>query len=89
MKDYIKDNNRVKMCYSNIAKMNIFESMYYHRFVMYNNIIDTINDIKENWFILINIFIILILPLVYPFMSYWEIRRAKKEVEQCNAGKNN
>ena len=80
VKKYIKEYNKVKLCTSNIAKMNILESMYYHRYRVIKNIHDTINDIYENLYIFINIFIILILPIVYPIMAYWEIKKAKKEM---------
>jgi len=81
-KEYLRDQGRVRLCTSNVAKMNLFESMYYHRFRVWNNIIDTINDLKEHWYIIINLFIVVILPIVYPIMAWWEIQRARKEMER-------
>ena len=31
MKKYIRDDGKVRLCSSNIAKFNIFEFMWYHR----------------------------------------------------------
>lgn len=62
--------------------MNLVESMYYHRFKMLENIMDTINDLKEHWYIIINLFIIVMLPVAYPIMAWWEMRRARKEMKQ-------
>jgi len=81
-KEYIRDHGRVRLCTSNIAKMNLFESMYYHRFRMWKNIIDTINDLKEHWYIIINLFIVVIFPVVYPIIAWWKIQRARKEMER-------
>lgn len=82
-KEYLKDNGRVRLCTSNIAKMNILESMWYHRFRMWGNIIDFIGDFKENWYLVQELIIIIILPFVYPFMAWWEIQKAKKEMKRC------
>ncbi len=78
MEEYIKDNGRVRLCPSNIAKMNIFESMYYHRFRMWENIVDVTGDLIENLYLIRELFILLILPLAYPYMAWWEVRKAQK-----------
>jgi len=80
-KEYIRDNGRVRMCASNVAKMNLFEGMYYYRYRVWENIIDAINDLKKHWYIIINLFIVVILPIVYPIMAWWEIKKAKKELK--------
>jgi len=80
-KEYIQDHGRVRLCASNIAKMNLPESMYYHRFRMWENIVDAINDLKEHWYIIINLLILVILPIVYPIMAWWEIQKARKEMK--------
>jgi len=84
-KEYIRDHGRVQLCTSNIAKMNLFESMYYHRFRLWENIIDIINDLKEQWYIIINLFMIVILPVVYPIMAWREIQSARKEMERVKS----
>ena len=81
-KEYLRDDGRVRLCTRNVAKMNLFESIYYHRFRMWENIIDLISDIKENWYIVINLFLLVISPVVYPIMAWWEIQRARKEMKQ-------
>ena len=81
MKDYIRDNGHVRLCASNVAKMNLLESMYYHRLVMWANIVDAINDLRKHLYIIINVLIIFTLPVIYPIMAWWEIHKAKKEMD--------
>ena len=81
-KEYIRDEGRVRLCTSNIAKMNILESMYYHRFQLYHNVIEAIKEFIGHWYLLVNIFIIFTLPIAYPIMTWREIRKAKKEMER-------
>ena len=76
-KNYIKDNGRVRLCASNVAQMNLLEAMYYHRFKI-------IIDIKENVYLLRDAFILLILPLAYPFMAWQEVQKARKDMEKFN-----
>ena len=61
--------------------MNILESMYYHRFRLWDNIVDVIVDLISHWYILVNVLCIFILPVAYPIMAWLEIRKAKKEME--------
>ena len=82
MKNYIRDDNKVRLCVSNISKMNIFEGIYYYRFRLLNNIIDVIKQCWECRWCIVNIFIIILLPIVYPLMIYWEIYKAKKEMKR-------
>ena len=81
-KEYIRDDGRVRLCASNIAKMNILESMYYHRFRLWDNIVDAIVDLISRLYILVNVLCIFILPIAYPIMAWLEIRKAKKEMER-------
>jgi len=83
-KEYIRDADIVRLCSSNVAKMNIFESIYYHRYRMYDNITEHINMLKdiEYWAIIINTFCLLILPIAYPIMAYFAIRAARKEMKE-------
>ena len=87
-KDYIRDDGKVRLCTSNIAKMNIFESMYYHRYRMWENIVEFIDDLKESVYLIRELFIIIILPIMYPIMAWWEIKKARKEVKRHEASTN-
>ena len=80
MKEFIRDNGKVRICSSNIAKMNIPEYMYHCRFRLWNNICDSIKELLESWNIIINMFLILLLPIYYPIMAYIHIKESKKEV---------
>ena len=81
-KEYIRDKyGHISLCSSNIAKMNIFESMYYHRLWLWMNIKQTINDLINYWYIIENVFMILIIPLWYPGIALWKIHVAKKEMK--------
>ena len=82
MKKYIRDDGRVRLCASNIAKMNILESMYYHRFRLWDEIKYTIGDLISHLYIFVNLLCIFILPVAYPIMALREIRKAKKEMER-------
>lgn len=81
MKNYIRDNNKVRLCDSNIAKMNIFEVMYYYRYTMIEDILSLISKIKE---LIIPILILLLFPISYLILAYIRIYQAKKEVKRCN-----
>lgn len=85
-KDYIKDDGKVRLCTSNIAKMNVFESMYYHRLRMLDDIIDGLKALYNCWVVIINIFIIISLPITYPMMAWWKIKLARKEMKRHNEG---
>ena len=86
-KEYIRDDGRVRLCASNIAKMNILESMYYHRFSLWDNIVDAIGDLISHWYIPVNVLCIFILPVAYPIMAWREILKAKREMKQARDGK--
>ena len=81
MKEYIRDNGRVRLCSSNVAKMNLLESMYYHWSITWANIVDAINDLIRHWYIIINVLIIFTLPVTYPIMAWWKIHKAKREMD--------
>ena len=86
-KEYIRDDGRVRLCASNIARMNIFESMYYHRFQLYHNVIRSIEEFIGHWYIIVNVLLIFTLPVTYPIMAWWEVRKAKKEMKQARDDK--
>ena len=81
MTKYIKDKGIVRLCDSNVAKMNIFEVMYYYRRFVIKDFIELISEIKE---IIIPILFFSLLPIVYPIMAMKRISQAKKEVRRCN-----
>ena len=80
-KEYIRDNEKVRLCSSNIAKMNILEGMYYMRLRLIENIIQAINDCVEHYYVIVNALAIFIVPIWYPIVVIYEIHKAKKEVK--------
>lgn len=89
MKDYIMDDGRVRMCDSNIAKMNVFEYMWHMRYRLRDNIVDVIEEFLDSWSILVNMLLIIVLPLYYPYMAIMHIRSAKKAVIEYAMEKDN
>lgn len=89
MKKYIKDDNKVRLCSSNISQMDIFESIYYHRYRVYDGIIDHLKSLTdiEYWAIIINSIILLLLPFSYPIQAYLAIRNAKRDMDVYNKEK--
>lgn len=87
MKEYIRDDGKVRNCDSNIAKMNVFEYMYYMRHTLKDNIVSTIQEFLDNWHILVNMLLIIALPIYYPIMAIEHIRSAKKSVKEYDAEK--
>lgn len=84
MKNYIRDNGKVRNCPANLAKMNVFEYIYYYKF---KNIISNIFWSFKNYPFDIRLYIGLILliaffPLNLFIISYFEIRENKKFVKQ-------
>ena len=45
----------ISICGNNIILEETYESKHYHHFVFYNNTADSINDIKENEYLVPNI----------------------------------
>ena len=76
MKDYMKDNGKVRMGTSNIAKMNIFEWMWYNKHIA----IDTLKEALERF--VLGGLMFFGFPLIYPITAYLEIRAAKKEMRE-------
>jgi len=85
MKEYIRDDGKVRECTSNIAKMNIFEYMFYRKAIILRTLRDSLQNLFEGLHLVvygvINLLIILTLPISYPLAAYMNIRRAKKEME--------
>ena len=87
MKNYIRDDGKMRLCSSNIAKMNIFEWMWYSDRLK-STLIYSLEQLKEGLILLgsgiINIASIIAFPVIYPVVAYFEIRRAKKEVQDLS-----
>ena len=60
MKEYIMDDGRVRVCDSNIAKMNMFEYMWHMRYRLYGNIMETVGDLIDSLYIFVNLLLIII-----------------------------
>jgi len=87
-KEFIKDDEKVRECISNIAKMNIFEWMYYRREIILRTFFDALYLIVEGSskliFGLIQIWFIILFPITFPIGAYINIRNAKKEIKIKN-----
>lgn len=85
MKEFIRDNGKVRECTSNIAKMNILEWIYYRRGMIYRNTVESISTGIEGIVMflsmLLNIMIIILSPITLPIAAWLQIRVAKKEME--------
>jgi hypothetical protein len=85
MKDFIRDDGKVRNCTSNIAKMNIFEWMWYRNDMIVKNLQESIillcEGIKFIIVGIINLLLVICLPITYPIGAYLNIRDAKKELE--------
>ena len=79
MKDYMKDNGKVRICTSNVAKMNIFEWMWYNRFRLKKAIRETLDNCVHTT---LNTSILIFLPMTYPIIAYFRIKNAKKEMRE-------
>ena len=87
-KDFIRDDGIVRDCVSNIAKMNIFEFMWYNWREAFSPATEFIYSFKElfsglSMFVSSLIFFILI-PISAPMHSYFVIKNAKKRVKEYN-----
>lgn len=85
MKEYIRDNKRVRKCPSNISKMNIFEWIYYD-FRDWNELSNMkyyfLESIKYICLGCINLLSVLLFPLSILINAILSIYRAKKEVKK-------
>ena len=84
MKEYIRDNKRVRKCPSNISKMNIFKWIYYD-FRYWNELSDMkyyfLESIKYICLGCINLLSVHLFPLSILINAILSIYRAKKEVK--------
>lgn len=85
MKEYIKSRSgKVEICISNVAKMNVFEWMYYRR----DDVLDiprfSVNQFIEGIELIGAGFINLLCIPIYPIIGLFAIRKAKKEIKEYN-----
>lgn len=79
MKKYIKnDNGSIRICSSNIAQMNIFEWMYYRRYLLSTGVLLVGDQIIKGVSLIGASVINTLLFLIYPIIGILEIRKAKK-----------
>ena len=83
MEKFIKDDGVVLNCTSNVAKMNIFEWIWYIREL------DIVSTFKES---VVDVVVgiaalvaIVLLPILYPIIAYIRIKEAKKSMELYDA----
>ena len=95
-KEFIKDNNEIRRCEANIAKMNIFEYMYCYLF-QWNSlrllfwdyvIVNLWEAIKNLGFVMFNLIQFIFTPVCLPIISYLDIKRSKEYVAKCNEKRN-
>ena len=72
----------VSTCASNIARMNVAEVLYYQRRILFSDILQYLEEIKE---LLEPTLILLFAPVAFPISAYLAIRTAKKEVAREEA----
>lgn len=91
MKEYIRDNKRVRKCPSNISKMNIFEWIYYD-FRDWNELTNMkyyfCESIKYLFLSIVNLLSVILFPISICINATLSIYRAKKEVKQYEGSKN-
>jgi Na+-transporting methylmalonyl-CoA/oxaloacetate decarboxylase gamma subunit len=87
MKEFIRDDGKVRECASNIAKMNILEYMWYQKAIIPRVLKESIENLIEGMSLvmagLITLFLIIILPISYSITAYINIHQAKEEVKFC------
>ena len=92
-KDFIMDNNIIRWCNSNIAKMNIFEYIYYYLFIWRASIKDIkytflnifellLQGLEGICLLIVNIIIIIFYPVSLMITGLLRIKEAKREVER-------
>lgn len=86
MSKFKMDNDgKIRNCSTNIAKMNVVEHILFKRFYTYeifSMFRDYVNEVKEfgisTLIFIFNILQVLIFPISFPLMSWFEIRRHRK-----------
>jgi hypothetical protein len=49
-KEFIRDGGKVRRCVSNIAKMNVFELIYYRRDMLWRSIVESVGTFVERMY---------------------------------------
>ena len=78
-KEYIKDNGKVRLCSSNIARMNLLECLWYNKARIPMIYIEALGMIYLGAFAIATI---LVSPIHIPIQAYMMIRDAKREVKR-------
>lgn len=89
-KNYIKDDNKIRNCYTNIAKMNLLELMYCRLFLWNWNIIsiliedleDVIGGFKSLLKFIWDIFKIILLPITLIVTSAITLKQIKRNSKE-------
>lgn len=85
MKDFIRDDGKVRLCTSNLAKMNVLEFMWYKKDWLSEGIGFVWEQLQEGVPLIaaatVNFICLVLTPITYPIAAWYQIRRAKKEVE--------
>ena len=89
IKKFIYDDGKVRRCTSNIAKMNVFEWIYFYikdwgcfRDIWYffnEMLFKLIDGFKNIGLFVINIIMLIFLPVTLFVAGYLEIKKARKE----------
>ena len=83
MTKYTRKNEKIVLCESNFAKMNILEVLYYLRHRIADDIIEYFTKVSE---LIVPTIILLSFPISYPIMAYMRIIESKKALK--NESKN-
>ena len=78
-KEYIKDNGKVRLCDSNIARMNVIECLWYNKARIPEIYAEALGMIYWGAFAVATI---LVSPVYITIQAYMMIRDAKQEVER-------
>lgn len=82
-KEFIMDDNEVRDCDYNVAKMNVFECFYYLGFDMFKGYISGLFDFWKEFCAFIFGFIILpISPIIIFIVCFRKIKNAKRDVSK-------
>ena len=82
-KDYrLNRDGTVSTCASNIVRMNVAEVLYYSRRRIANEVGDIVGELRE---LIAPVVALLLAPVAFPAMAYFQIRMAKKEVAREEA----
>jgi hypothetical protein len=86
MKEYIRDNGKIRNCTNNVAKMTWYEyGGHFGLKATKKSIIETFcaipRIVKEVLVILLFFVMLIFLPVILPFVFMNKVRKARKEVD--------